>query len=415
MMILKPEEIFQSSHFGKAMTEEKRTDNMSDIHRGYYEDEINIFDSFMMLWRWKWFIAVGTLLAVIVGFVIALQMPEKYVASMAIEPSVIGLDGKGNKLYADSKGIINEIEGGKYNGEIKKSLTNPPVHSALAFTAQSDRYSNLIKVESQWAKDDLAIGLEASKKLGLLLIEDHKESIEQRKKEIGALIKTEREKIEKNKKNMEDTVRQSVRFHSNQVDVFQEKIVLNEQLLDITRIRQKKLADDLKNADDALGEVIVQRDNILKGGRDEAFEFLPEYEIAIRDWWFHISRIEEQIFTAKVQERKIVSDIKMAELEIVSHRQAVQDIETEQADRLQESIKKLNEEIEKQTVIREAIGNITIIREPEILPAPVNSSSGKKIIFLTGVAALFMFIFLAFFIEYIKNARREYLLGKGKE
>ncbi|MBN2567926.1 MAG: hypothetical protein JXB42_00700 [Deltaproteobacteria bacterium] len=394
--------------------EEKNRKNMGEPRYEYYEDEINLFDYFLVLWKWKWLIFSGTLLVVIIALVITLQMPESYTISMDIEPGVIGLDDKGNKLYMDSKEIIGKIQGGKYNGEIGKSLSKLPASSSLAFTAQADKYSNLITVGSQWTKGDLDIGLEASRKLSLLLIEDHEEVIEQRKKEIDDFIAIEGEKIETAEKTMEDAIKKEVRSYSNKIDFIHGKRELEEQLLELIKIRQTDLVAELGKTRNALEYMVAQRDTLLKKSGSEASGFLPEYEAAIRTWQLRKGQIEEKIFAAKVKEREILSGIRTADLEIKSHRQAIKDSETEQKNQLQKQLTTIREGIEKLSVMRAGIGNIRVFRQPETSPTPVKSSKGKKIILLSGVVALFMFIFLAFFIEYIKNARREYLSGKEK-
>jgi len=54
---------------------------------------------------------------------------------------------------------------------------------------------------------------------------------------------------------------------------------------------------------------------------------------------------------------------------------------------------------------KELISNIKIVQQPEVLPNPVTPKK-MQIILLTGMAALFVLIFLAFFIEYVRSARR---------
>ena len=51
------------------------------------------------------------------------------------------------------------------------------------------------------------------------------------------------------------------------------------------------------------------------------------------------------------------------------------------------------------------IGNMKIIQQPEVSTNPV-APKKKQIVILAGVASLFMFIFLDFFIEYVRNATR---------
>ena len=54
---------------------------------------------------------------------------------------------------------------------------------------------------------------------------------------------------------------------------------------------------------------------------------------------------------------------------------------------------------------KENISNIKVLQNPEVSSAPIKSKK-KQIVLLATVVTLFMSVFLAFFIEYIKNATR---------
>ena len=136
-----------------------------------------------------------------------------------------------------------------------------------------------------------------------------------------------------------------------------------------------------------------------------------------------IARLEKQ---KKEELAKKIETVKteIAKLEKQKNaglQQKIETVKTETAKLEKNSAKKFQKEtedielkIEKLSTVKAAIHNVRVVTQPEISSAPVKSSKGRRIILLSGVVALFMLIFLAFFIEYIKNARREHLSRRGK-
>ena len=72
---------------------------------------------------------------------------------------------------------------------------------------------------------------------------------------------------------------------------------------------------------------------------------------------------------------------------------------------LSKNINDINAQINSLNLKRGLISNIKVIQEPEALLHPVKPKK-KRIVLLTTVVALFTAVFLAFFIEYIKNASK---------
>jgi uncharacterized protein involved in exopolysaccharide biosynthesis len=72
---------------------------------------------------------------------------------------------------------------------------------------------------------------------------------------------------------------------------------------------------------------------------------------------------------------------------------------------LQGEIDDIKTQINALTSKKENISNIKIIQNPEVSSASIKSKK-KQIVLLSVIVGLFFMIFLAFFIEYIKNATR---------
>ena len=121
----------------------------------YEEDEISLIDLLRVVWKWKWLIIGGTLICAIVAVIISLQVPKVYRVTMLIGPVVIGLDNKGNYIY-NSDEISTKINERLYN-------------LGTSFKANVQKYTNLIRVNSQWQEKDIDLGLKASKQLIALI------------------------------------------------------------------------------------------------------------------------------------------------------------------------------------------------------------------------------------------------------
>ena len=74
-------------------------------------------------------------------------------------------------------------------------------------------------------------------------------------------------------------------------------------------------------------------------------------------------------------------------------------------DKLSKNINDIKAQINTLNLEKGLISNIKVIQEPEVSLHPVKPKK-KQIVLLGGVVGLFFFVFLAFFIEYIKNASK---------
>jgi uncharacterized protein involved in exopolysaccharide biosynthesis len=72
---------------------------------------------------------------------------------------------------------------------------------------------------------------------------------------------------------------------------------------------------------------------------------------------------------------------------------------------LETSVKSVEASRGKLTFEKGIVSNIEVVMNPERSPHPVKPAT-KQNTLLAGVAALFIFIFLAFFIDYLKNVLR---------
>ena len=66
-----------------------------------YEDEINLIDYLMVLWKWKWMIIECTLICTIRAWMISLQMSKVDSIDMVLKPSILAVKEDNKFVYID--------------------------------------------------------------------------------------------------------------------------------------------------------------------------------------------------------------------------------------------------------------------------------------------------------------------------
>ena len=326
-----------------------------------YEDEINLIDYLKVLWKWKWLIIAGTLICAVAAAVISSQMPKIYRVAMVIEPGIIGLDESGNYIYMNYQNISGKINEGSYNNNIKKLLNIDPSKTNLEFKADVSKFTNQIRISAECKEKHITLGLKASKQLIALISDDYEKVVEQRKNDYDRKIIAKQNDIKKLEAQGES---------------------LKRTLKNIRR-RIDKLERELSDVKNNTEDLITHRDLLLRKGKIEAEVLLLFYSTTIQQNISYFNQINNQIYSFKEKEEGTQQKIKNLE----------KDIDTVKA------------EIIALNTNKELISNIKAIQEPEVSLHPVKSKK-KQIVLLAGVVALFMTVFLAFFIEYIKNASK---------
>lgn len=317
-----------------------------------YEDEINLIDYLLIIWKWKWVIVACTLICAVVAGVISLQMPKIYEISMLIEPgntdSVTNISGK-----------INE---GVYNTKILKKLNLDPLKVGVNFRAAIVGETKLVTITSQWQEKDIDLGKKIAGQLILSLAEDY-------------------EKI----------VKRATGTYDNDIIVKQNELSQREiskklKQASMKNIEQKKegLLQARKKIEENMDKIIYQRDRLLKSKKDENSQALLLYSTTIQRNLTYFNQISSELYNVNDIEEKVKADIEEFAL-IISNIKA------------QLNMLHLNKDL---------ISNIRVARELKVSASPVKPKK-KQIVLFAGVVALFMIIFLAFFIEYIRNASKE--------
>ena len=115
-------------------------------------DEIDLVDLFLIIWKRKMMIVACTLLLTIVGIGVSLVMPKVYEVTAILEP---GKDVDG-KLVESSQAIRENILGGAYNGVIAEQL-NLRADEIPDFKVVIPKNTDLIKISVENSNPEIAV------------------------------------------------------------------------------------------------------------------------------------------------------------------------------------------------------------------------------------------------------------------
>jgi LPS O-antigen subunit length determinant protein (WzzB/FepE family) len=411
-----------------------------------YEDEINLIDYLRVLWKWKWLIVAGTLICAVVAAVTSLQMPKIYEVSTVIEPGIAGVKDDGGFMYIDSvANISGKINGDVYNKRIQRALNLDPLKTGVKFKSANVKKANMVNITSQWQDGDTDLGMKVVRQMICLLSDDYREIIEQRKGDYDkqilmkqneiSKIKTQRKNIDKQilmKQNEMSRIKTQRKDIDKQIDLklnsigkTRNEIKLQQANLKDIGQRREELLEEIKGVKENTEKIIQQRDFLLKGKNPGKDISLLLYSTTIQQNVAYFNQLSTQIYDLRTREKKIetgidklskdIDDIKTAIERLNLHKteglQAkIYDIKNEigklklhKTEGLQNKINDVNAQINSLNLKKGLISNIKIIQEPEVSLYPVKPKK-KQIVLLSVVVGLFFMIFLAFFIEYIKNA-----------
>ena len=329
----------------------------------YEEDEISLIDLLRVVWKWKWLIIAGTLICAIAAAVISLQLPKIYEVSTMIEPGIAGVKNDGSFLYIDSvANISGKINGGIYNRKVEKALQLDPLKTRVEFKSAVVKKTSLINISSQWEEGNTDLGVKAFRQIMDLISGDYSRIVEQRKGDYDKQIFMKQNDINK---------------------LGAQRTSLKETLANIKQ-RIAKLKKEVLNVKNNTEDLMKQRDILLKKDKIGVEMPLLLYSTTVQQNISYFNEINDQIY--EFEEKKEEAQWKNKNLE--------------------EDINAIEAEITAFNASKGLISNIKVIQEPEVSLYPIKPKK-KQIVLLAGFASLFMFTFLAFFLEYIRNVSKE--------
>jgi len=430
------------------------------IQNNYYpDDEIELIDYLRVLWKWKWLILMGTLLCVLVAFIYGFTRPvvKMYKVSTFVEigTNVTDLPDK----------IKSSIEAGIFNVQIMRDLSSSsasPNIESLAFEVSIPKGLNILHIVYKTPYPDT--GKAVLDSLVKQIEETCKERIKQTMSEIDDVVKTKERSIKDIEYNIQemklDTNKQTAQLKretkktndritlmekKNEKDILAKKNRIKSSALKIKALKEeivrientmvyiKKVLPQAELSAEKLASKIEaslvepqdSTDHENLGIRASAIQQLLNHPITLRNQIDSLAREKEKLLAEILSEENRIEELE-AEIELLKiehnsiiygEQEKIKDIESE----LQKvkrkgkgkrnifveerKISELKSEIETLKSDRDHVAATLMKQNPTISPLPIKSKIKQKVL-LAGVVGLFFFVFLAFFIEYIKNASK---------
>jgi capsular polysaccharide biosynthesis protein len=347
---------------------------------GREDEEIELMDYLIVLWKHKWLIMVGTFICVVTAGIVAFNMTKIYEVSTSI--NVGRIEGR----FVEEGSIISErVKSISLRKEIAQKLS-------LAFKEISGK--GFFEVSPKGNKDTLTVEIKretAKPDQAIKILEIVNENI----------IQGHQSKIEKARKTLLDKIvinESKIAVTETQIEALKkelsDKIAINEKWIEIKQGKQKALEKQLADIERGIRTLEEVRDSIIKRKLKEVdvvgmVAYFNDLQARLNSAYSTRSQIIDQIPSeiqsyraniAALQAR--LTNLNGLPFEIESYKE---DVATLQA--------KLNE-----------------IRETEIIDPPHSSyypvkPQKKRILAIAAVLGFIVCIFLAFFFEYTERYR----------
>ncbi|MBA3016812.1 MAG: hypothetical protein KJ550_01115 [Proteobacteria bacterium] len=403
------------------------------IQNNYYpDDEINLIDYLRVLWKWKWLIIIGTFLCALVAFIYGFTHPAvkmyKVSTFVEIDPNV-----------ADSPDRIkSSIELGFFNAQILKDLSSssaPQNIEPLAFEISIPNNLNILHIVYETPYPD--VGKTVSGLLVKQIEESYKERIEQIRSEIDDIVKTKERDIKDSEDHItltENKNKKDILVKKNRIKSGAAKIkALKENIgrIENTMVYVKKVLQQAESNAEKLvpkieGALVDYQDSTDHENIDikvSAIQQLVNHPITLRNQIDSLVLEKEKFLTEILSEENRIEELE-AEIELLkiehnfiiyveqekikgieSELQKVKRKENRNISDEERKIAKLKSDIESLKSDRDLVTATLMKQNPTVSSLPIKSKI-KQTTLLAGVVGLFFFVFLAFFIEYIKNASK---------
>ena len=440
-----------------------RADNPNE-HRYYPEDEIELMDYLLVIWKWKYLIIAGTLAfaltAAIISFITWKQQPTMYRTSIVLKPGILKIDETGNKVFIDTpeniKALIENDLKYKVLDNIKTS-NNTNLSNSVDFQVDIPKSSNTINVSSV-----SAFANEGTTKLNYLIKalstefankikfkqEGYEKEIDSKKVKI-AVFQTETENFKKSylnqielkktslanlkkkevmvRKEIDNTI-QLIKYELDELS-FKEKMMkakiekYQQELSDI-EVNKKLLQESKDNSQSK--EYFLKKLSMENDYRNTFHKYFELNEIAkynLFELQKIISTVSKEIKDLEKTKSNIKADpylqpnLYKIQKDIINVSKELEKLEKEKNNiqndsnygkRLsdtQKNIAKISKEIEELEKEKQNIQNIQIIQPPVTTEIPKNIKI-KRNVSISSIMGFFLMLFISYFGEYLSKHKK---------
>lgn len=398
------------------MTQEEKQQDQYEAEYGRYEDEIQFIDLLRVIWKWKWIIAFGSLIFFAAAVVFSYHLPNVYRIDMILGPGILGINDRGMCTYLDTTENISQIINEQfYNKRILESLNIDPEEVQLVINAYKNTKSRaqIVRVSSEWEENRLDLGLAAMNSLIELISNDYKDIVQQVQLSYDSRIQINKNKINDIELQKKDLIEQ-IRIKEKEIVSNKKQIAVEQERYLYVKQQIEKLLADMENIKQNSEKFTLNRQSLINNRSDEKDDMLLMlYGTMLQQNIMYLNELNTQVFDLTNEKNKIESHLTELESDINKALGEIERLKLQKFEGVQIQIDDANAEIERLQSEKQIISNIKVIKPPEVSAAPIKPKK-KQIAVLSGIGALFIFMFLAFFIEYVRKASKSYNSSKFK-
>jgi capsular polysaccharide biosynthesis protein len=378
---------------------------MDEDQKKYYEDEIELMDYLLVIWKWKYVIIVGTLAfgfaAAIISFIALNQQPTMYRTSIVFKPGILKIDDKGEKVFIDTPENIKTLIENNLKFSILEQvekLNNTKLSTAIDFQVDISKGSDIINVSLESASKD-----EGTTKLNYLIkvlisklnykFSHILKSVDEQREQIKSTLAQlkGKEVIERKK------IKNGIERKKNELDelLFKENIIkykIEKYQKELSDIEAKiKFLQDNKDISQNKEYIIAK----LSLENDYRNTFQTYFELN-ENAKFNLFGLQKKISSVANE----IKDLKKTKDNIKIDPFLQPDLYE-----IQTNIIKFTKDIEILEKEKRNIQVIQIIRPLVTMRLPKTIKT-KRNVTLSLAMGLFMMTFTAFFLEYLSNYKK---------
>jgi len=371
-----------------------------------YDDEIDLREIFLVLWKRKWLIFIFTFIVVMLAAFYTVTSPEIYDVYVVMEPGVIDVTPNGEYIYLDSvTNIKAKLDSNAYTQRLISSLNLDPFQDKIKLKIDLPNKSNIIKVSVEAESNKIDHGIQILRQLVSELQTDYEIGVLRKKQEYQEKISKRNNMIESLLLERKD-LGKKISLKENFIKEKYAQIDIQKSSLDIMDQRIADMVQELKDVKKNTDNIIVQRENFLKDPAKNPDSGLADllYSTTIQQNVAFFNTLQNQISDLKIEKEQSKAVLKTLEKEIDDLKLDIERMKIEMNEGIATEIDGIKIEIDELQNRISHVQNIKMISEPSASTLPIKPNK-KLNIMLSLFIGLILSVFIAFIFEYVSKAR----------
>jgi len=371
-----------------------------------HNEEINLMEYLEVLWRRKWMIIIPTILiSIAVGIWSFLQTPVWEIDAL-VQPSIFFVQAENGQLtealVVDPKQIASQINQQAYSGLITAELNLNP-RTLFTIKAENLKDTKLVRI---WARDsNIDRGIKILNALFHHLKSELDKKIDVEIKRLDTQIASNENAIKQNEFTIKDKFNE-IKLLDIQKTKTRQEISTDENRIKISEERAKNVSEEMRSVKERIDALEEQLKKTLGEQRQTGESIgLLLYMSYVQNNLQYYNTLDEKLSGEKNLQESL-------QLEIKGKTENLKEIDTQiekcknDVDKISNPMENIKKQIELLTERKLRIDFAQLIKDPTPSLAPVLPKKRKNVM-MAGLFALIVFVFLAFFLDYLKKWKLE--------